>query len=232
MQPGAISTRSTSIQRRSTPASGAGRCLTDDDERYSFVTVKPGAYPGATTPTRGAGASTSRSSGAFPNRLVTQMYFPGIPLFEFDPIFQSVRDPDARTARVQLRLRDSQARVGARLRFDVVLGGPAETTWRADARDDAVSDSRPILHARALRVAGGQLVEARTSAGAVRVTGRVLDGAGDPVPDAMVELWQADEGGRYRATSAQGRSGCDADGRFSFMTVKPGRVGGADAAWC
>ena len=73
-----------------------------------------------------------------------------------------------------------------------------------------------------------ELVEP-TSAGAVRVTGRVLDGAGDPVPDAMVELWQADEGGRYRGDFGWGRSGCDADGRFSFITVKPGRVGGADA---
>jgi protocatechuate 3,4-dioxygenase, alpha subunit len=73
-----------------------------------------------------------------------------------------------------------------------------------------------------------ELVEP-TSAGAVRVTGRVLDGAGDAVPDAMVELWQADEGGRYRGDFGWGRSGCDADGRFSFITVKPGRVGGADA---
>jgi protocatechuate 3,4-dioxygenase, alpha subunit len=73
-----------------------------------------------------------------------------------------------------------------------------------------------------------ELVEP-TSAGAVRVTGRVLDGAGDPVPDAMVELWQADESGRYRGDFGWGRSGCDADGRFSFMTVKPGRVVGADA---
>ena len=73
-----------------------------------------------------------------------------------------------------------------------------------------------------------ELVEP-TSAGAVHVTGRVLDGAGDPVPDAMVELWQADEGGRYRGDFGWGRSGCDAEGRFSFITVKPGRVGGTDA---
>jgi protocatechuate 3,4-dioxygenase, alpha subunit len=73
-----------------------------------------------------------------------------------------------------------------------------------------------------------ELVEP-TSAGAVRVTGRVLDGAGDPVPDAMVELWQADEDGHYRGDSGWGRSGCDADGRFAFTTVKPGRVGEADA---
>ena len=60
----------------------------------------------------------------------------------------------------------------------------------------------------------------------IRVTGRVLDGAGEPVSDAMVEVWQADEEGRYRADFGWGRSGCDHDGRYSFLTCKPGRVEG------
>ena len=68
-----------------------------------------------------------------------------------------------------------------------------------------------------------ELVE-RTSAAAARLTGRVLDGAGDPVPDAMVEIWQADEDGRYRGDFGWGRSGCDAEGRYSLTIVKPGRV--------
>jgi protocatechuate 3,4-dioxygenase alpha subunit len=66
---------------------------------------------------------------------------------------------------------------------------------------------------------------------AVRIEGKIFDGAGNPVPDAMVELWQADESGRYAnpaddpATfSGFGRAGTDADGRFSFVTVKPGPV--------
>lgn len=58
------------------------------------------------------------------------------------------------------------------------------------------------------------------------ITGRVLDGAGDPVSDAMVEIWQADEEGRYRPDFGWGRSGCDAEGRFSFVTRKPGPVQG------
>jgi protocatechuate 3,4-dioxygenase alpha subunit len=58
----------------------------------------------------------------------------------------------------------------------------------------------------------------------IEVTGRVLDGAGDPVPDAVVELWQADEEGNYRSDFGWARAGCDADGRYSFRTVKPGRV--------
>jgi protocatechuate 3,4-dioxygenase alpha subunit len=60
----------------------------------------------------------------------------------------------------------------------------------------------------------------------IRVAGRVLDGAGEPVPDAMVEIWQADEEGRYRPDFGWGRSGCDEEGGFSFVTCKPGRVAG------
>jgi protocatechuate 3,4-dioxygenase, alpha subunit len=59
-----------------------------------------------------------------------------------------------------------------------------------------------------------------------RITGRVLDGAGEPVPDAVVEIWQADEEGRYRPDFGWGRSRCDADGRYSFTTCKPGSVDG------
>jgi protocatechuate 3,4-dioxygenase alpha subunit len=54
----------------------------------------------------------------------------------------------------------------------------------------------------------------------------VLDGAGDPVPDAMVEIWQADETGAYRGDWGWGRCGTDDDGRFAFTTVKPGSVEG------
>lgn len=66
---------------------------------------------------------------------------------------------------------------------------------------------------------------------AVRMSGRILDGAGEPVPDAMVEVWQADADGRYRTDFGWGRSSCDADGRFSFLTVKPGRVPDGSGAW-
>jgi protocatechuate 3,4-dioxygenase alpha subunit len=59
-----------------------------------------------------------------------------------------------------------------------------------------------------------------------RVVGRVFDGAGEPVPDAMVEIWQADADGRYRGDFGWGRCGTDAEGRFAFRTVKPGPVEG------
>jgi protocatechuate 3,4-dioxygenase alpha subunit len=72
---------------------------------------------------------------------------------------------------------------------------------------------------------------------AIRIEGTVYDGAGEPVSDAMVEIWQANEAGRYNdprdvredlpldeGFSGFGRSGTDANGTFSFVTVKPGRV--------
>jgi protocatechuate 3,4-dioxygenase, alpha subunit len=60
----------------------------------------------------------------------------------------------------------------------------------------------------------------------LRITGRVLDGGGEPVPDAIVEVWQAAEDGRYRGDFGWGRSGCDTDGCYWFATCKPGAVDG------
>jgi protocatechuate 3,4-dioxygenase beta subunit len=78
--------------------SGAGRCLTDDDGRYRFTTIKPGAYPWRNHDNawRPAHIHFSVFGRAFLQRLVTQMYFPGDPLFPFDPIFNAVRDERAR----------------------------------------------------------------------------------------------------------------------------------------
>ena len=70
----------------------------------------------------------------------------------------------------------------------------------------------------------------------IRVEGRVLDGDGAGVPDAVLELWQANAFGRYDhpadqrdlpldpALTGYGRVATDADGRYCFSTVKPGAV--------
>jgi protocatechuate 3,4-dioxygenase, beta subunit len=113
---------------------GAGRCLTDEEGRYEFVTVKPGAYPWKNHPNawRPAHIHFSLFGRAFTDRLVTQMYFPGDPLFAYDPIFQSVRDPQARErliARFDLDTTQEEWALG--YVFDVVLGGRAATPLEA-----------------------------------------------------------------------------------------------------
>ncbi len=71
----------------------------------------------------------------------------------------------------------------------------------------------------------------------IRIEGRVIDGAGDPVPDSFLELWQADGAGRFAGQSDTrpnttfkgfGRSEADPEGRYSFRTVKPGQVAGPE----
>ena len=68
---------------------------------------------------------------------------------------------------------------------------------------------------------GPEVVPAGTP-GAVRVGGRVLDGAGDPVADALVETWQAGPAGGF------GRCATDAEGRWAVRTVKPGPLPAPD----
>ncbi len=105
---------------------GAGRCLTDDEGRYRFVTVKPGAYPWKNHDTawRPAHIHFSLFGPAFATRLVTQMYFPGDPLFDHDPIFQSVRDPKARQRLVSsFDLETTEPEWALGYRFDIVLRG-------------------------------------------------------------------------------------------------------------
>jgi protocatechuate 3,4-dioxygenase beta subunit len=103
---------------------GAGRCLTDTDGNYAFVTVKPGAYPWKNHPNawRPAHIHFSVFGRAFADRLVTQMYFPGDPLFAYDPIFQSIRDPKARDRLISsLDLETTKPEWALAYRFDIVL---------------------------------------------------------------------------------------------------------------
>ncbi|MDE0107421.1 MAG: protocatechuate 3,4-dioxygenase subunit alpha [Bryobacterales bacterium] len=77
-------------------------------------------------------------------------------------------------------------------------------------------------------IAGTQLADERTPGTLIRIEGRVLDGAGDPVTDALVEIWQARHDGAYPDGSDTfygfGRASTDAEGRFWFQTVKPGAL--------
>jgi protocatechuate 3,4-dioxygenase beta subunit len=116
---------------------GAGRCLTDAGGRYRFVSIKPGAYPWGNHENawRPAHIHFSVFGRSFSQRLVTQMYFPGDPLFAYDPIFNSVRDPRSRAllvARFDVATTEEQWALG--YQWDIVLGrGGGSTPVEADA---------------------------------------------------------------------------------------------------
>ena len=109
--------------------SGAGRCLTDDDGRYKFTTIQPGAYPwlNHANAWRPAHIHFSIFGRMFTQRLVTQMYFPGDPLFPYDPIFNSVRDPKSRETLIS--------------RFDIAT---TEPEWSLAYEWDIVMKSTPF----------------------------------------------------------------------------------------
>jgi protocatechuate 3,4-dioxygenase, beta subunit len=109
---------------------GAGRCLTAEDGTYRFVTVKPGAYPWRNHENawRPAHIHFSVFGRAFTDRLVTQMYFPGDPLFPSDPIFQSIRDPRLRERLISaFDWETTTPEWALGFRFDIVLGGRDQT---------------------------------------------------------------------------------------------------------
>ena len=87
---------------------------------------------------------------------------------------------------------------------------------------------------------GGAELAATDDAGAIRIQGRIVDGAGQPVDDCVIEVWQANVHGRYAHAEDTrevplvagfqgfGRAITDGDGRFNIVTVKPGGVPGPE----
>jgi protocatechuate 3,4-dioxygenase beta subunit len=111
---------------------GTGRALTDESGAYRFVTIKPGPYPWLNhyNAWRPAHIHFSIFGSAFVTRLVTQMYFPGDPLFAFDPIFQSVPDEKARQRMVsRFDLETTVPQWATGYKFDIVLRGQEATPF-------------------------------------------------------------------------------------------------------
>ncbi|SFR67602.1 protocatechuate 3,4-dioxygenase, beta subunit [Agromyces sp. CF514] len=110
---------------------GAGRAVTNELGEYRFTTIKPGPYPwrNHVNAWRPAHIHFSVFGSAFTQRLVTQMYFPGDPLFPLDPISNSIprqRDRDALVGVYDHDLTSPEWATG--YRFDIVVDGP-DATW-------------------------------------------------------------------------------------------------------
>lgn len=109
---------------------GVGRCITGADGSYRFTTIKPGPYPWRNhhNAWRPAHIHFSLFGTDFTQRMITQMYFPGDPLFELDPIFQSITDRKARERLVAQYDHDVTTHEWSTgYRWDIVLSGSAKT---------------------------------------------------------------------------------------------------------
>lgn len=119
---------------------GFGRCLTNRDGIYRFTTIRPGAYPWENHPNawRPAHIHFSLLGPSWTSRLITQMYFPGDPLQELDPIFTSVPTASARQ-RLIARYAHEVTTPGWALgyQFDIVLRGPKATPFEPFEAIDA-----------------------------------------------------------------------------------------------
>jgi protocatechuate 3,4-dioxygenase beta subunit len=117
---------------------GLGRVMTDSLGRYEFTTIKPGAYPWGNhhNAWRPAHIHFSLFGRAFTQRLVTQMYFPGDPLFWQDPIFNAI-PPSARHRAISTfdldRTTDNWALA---FQWDIVLRGTDQTPFETDDDGD------------------------------------------------------------------------------------------------
>ncbi len=110
---------------------GAGRVITDANGEYKFTTIKPGPYPWRNhiTAWRPAHIHFSVFGASFTQRLVTQMYFPGDPLFALDPIYNTIRSQKDRDRLIGVYDHDlTVPEFSMGYRFDIVVDGP-DATW-------------------------------------------------------------------------------------------------------
>jgi protocatechuate 3,4-dioxygenase beta subunit len=118
--------------------SGVGRTMTDADGSYEFITIQPGAYPWRNhhNAWRPAHIHFSVFGTAFTQRLITQMYFPGDPLFHQDPIFNAAR-PEAREAMIaRFDLESTVPEWALAYRWDIVLRGSNPTPFEDEEDHD------------------------------------------------------------------------------------------------
>jgi len=117
---------------------GIGRCLTDAEGTYRFLTVRPGAYPWRNHPNawRPAHIHFSLFGPALVSRLVTQMYFPDDPLLAIDPIIHAIPTVAARRSLISSYDHDiTESEWALGYRWDIVVRGPESTPFEPPRED-------------------------------------------------------------------------------------------------
>lgn len=217
---------------------GAGQCLTDEEGRYRFFTIRPAAYPGV----RGGLYRPSHIHASvfgtdLRSRLITQCYFPDDPLLDRDPIFQAIPNRQGlrrliatfRGEMTELNGEDS----ALAYEWDLVLrarppGKDGSTSQAGEAQAMSPSQTIGPLYGYALMYPGSDATCPPDDPERIRIVGRVLDGAGEPVafPEAMVEIWDDEQFARTRT---------DPEGGFTAVLRRPRskrEVGGFPQAPC
>jgi protocatechuate 3,4-dioxygenase beta subunit len=116
---------------------GVGQTLTDDKGHYRFVTIHPGCYPWGNhyNAWRPAHIHFSLFGPCVATRLVTQMYFPGDPMLEYDPIFNCTADPIARRSLIsKFDWETTIPNQAIGYLFDIILRGRDATPMETDHR--------------------------------------------------------------------------------------------------
>ena len=110
---------------------GTGRCLTDAQGNYKFYTIKPGAYPWGNhyNAWRPNHIHFSLFGNQISSRLITQMYFPGDPLLEYDPIYNAVKAKGRELLVSKFDLDITEPNFALGYRFDIVLRGNYATPF-------------------------------------------------------------------------------------------------------
>lgn len=110
---------------------GTGRCMTDAEGNYKFYTIKPGAYPWGNhhNAWRPQHIHFSVFGANITSRLITQMYFPGDPLLQHDPIFLGVPEKSRKLLVSDFDLSITEPLFALGYRFDIVLRGYNETPF-------------------------------------------------------------------------------------------------------
>lgn len=110
---------------------GTGRCMTDSEGNYKFYTIKPGAYPWGNHPNawRPNHIHFSLFGNEISSRLITQMYFPGDPLLQYDPIYQAVKTKGRELLISKFDLDSTEPNFALGYRFDIVLRGNQATPF-------------------------------------------------------------------------------------------------------
>ncbi len=117
---------------------GVGRAITGSNGEYSFTTIKPAPYPWKNhhNAWRPAHIHFSLFGTDFTQRMITQMYFPGDPLFSLDPIYQAITDKDARDRLVATYDHSITSHEWATgYNWDIVLTG-SNRTWMEDEKGE------------------------------------------------------------------------------------------------